>query len=142
MTDETCKPHKTYQLICESLEAELAVAEIEEVFEGGTEKVKNHGIVITFCSEPPNERHANATRKCLIDLRFVFELGMLGLHRFKFDGNFLARDNVDPEVDVTCRKRRSQRVARDDKTFIYAPKEPEPIFFPSLYLPPTRKSNI
>jgi len=43
------KPHQTYQLNCEkqdSLEAELAAAEIEEVFEGVTEKVKNYGIVI------------------------------------------------------------------------------------------------
>ena len=109
-------------------------AEIEEVFEGGTKKVKNHGIVITFCSKPPNERQVNTTCKCLIDLRFIFKLGMLGLHRFKFDGDFLARDNVDPELDVTCSKKRSQQVARDDKTFIYTPKEPEPIFFPKSVL--------
>lgn len=72
----------TYQLISEekhSLEAELAVAEVEQVFKGGTEQVEDHGVVVTFCAVPANKRDADATGKGLVDLGLVLELGMLGL---------------------------------------------------------------
>lgn len=94
-----------YQLICQKkhcLQTELAVAEIEQVFEGWTEEIDHHRIVIAFSSEPTNERNTNATGESLIHLGFVLQLRVFGLDRLEFDGNLLARDDVDAEVDVTC----------------------------------------
>lgn len=95
---------RTDELICQKqngLEAEFAVAEVEEIFERRAEKVKDHGVVVTFSAEPPDEGHADATRECLVDLGFVFKLRVLGLDRLELDGDLLARDDVDPEIDVT-----------------------------------------
>jgi hypothetical protein len=39
----------------DGLEGEFAVAEVEEIFEGGTEEIQDHGIVIALGSEPANE---------------------------------------------------------------------------------------
>jgi hypothetical protein len=76
------------------LEGELAVAEVEEVFEGGTEQVEHHGVVVTFCAEPSYEGDADAAGKGFVDASFVFELWVLGLDRLKLDGNLLARDDI------------------------------------------------
>jgi hypothetical protein len=84
-----------------SLEAELAVTEVEQVFEGRAKKVENHGIVVALGSVPADEGDTNATGKRLVDLGLVLELGVLGLDRLKLDGDFLARDNVDTKVNVT-----------------------------------------
>jgi len=72
----------TYQLISEQqdcLEREFAVAEVEEVLEGRTQKVDDHCIVVTFGTEPPDKGNANAASKGLVDLRLVLKLRMLGL---------------------------------------------------------------
>jgi len=45
----------------DSLESELAVAEVEEIFQTGTKKVKDHSIVVTFCPEPADERDADTS---------------------------------------------------------------------------------
>ena len=93
-----------YQLICQqedSLETKLAVAKVEEIFQRRAEKIKNHGIVVAFGSKPSNEGHTNTTSESLVDLGFVLELRMLGLDGFKLDGNLLARNDVDAQVDVT-----------------------------------------
>jgi len=50
------------------LEAELAVTEVEEVFERWAEEVENHRVVIAFCAEPPNERNTDAASERLVDL--------------------------------------------------------------------------
>ena len=59
------------------LEAELAVAEIEQILEGRSEEIDDHGIVVTFGAKPTDERNANTTSEGLVNLGFVFELGML-----------------------------------------------------------------
>ena len=95
----------TYQLICQkqdSLEAEFAIAEVEEVLKRGAEEIDDHCIIIAFGSEPANERNTDTTCKSLVDLGLVLELGVLGLDGFELDGHFLAGDDVDSEVDVPC----------------------------------------
>jgi hypothetical protein len=82
------------------LEGELAVAEVEEIFETGAKQVEDHGIVITLGSKPPNEGHTDATGESFVDLGFVLELGVFGLDGFELDGNFFAGDDIDAEVDV------------------------------------------
>ena len=52
----------------DGLEAELAIAEIEEVFQGGTEEVDDHGIVVALRSEPANEGNAYTACESLVDL--------------------------------------------------------------------------
>ena len=96
----------TYQLIREEqygLEAELPVAEVEQVFEGGAQKIDDHGIVVALGTEPTDERHANASSEGLVHLGFILELGMLGLDGLELDGDLLAGDDVDAQVDVAWR---------------------------------------
>lgn len=94
----------TYQLVSQKkyrLQGELAVTEIEQVFETGAEEVEDHGIIVAFRSEPSNERNTNTAGKSLIDLALILKLGMLGLDRFELDGNLLTGYDVDTEVDIT-----------------------------------------
>ena len=122
-----------------SLEGKLAVAEVEKVFKRRAEEIENHGIVIAFGTEPPNERNTNTTSEGLVDFGLILELGVLSLDGLELDGDFLARNDVDTEVDITLKMElihgsAIQQPLRD------SPKEPEPIFLPRRYLPPTRRS--
>jgi hypothetical protein len=74
----------------DGLEAELAVAEIEKILERRTKKVQDHGVVVTFGSEPPDERDANTARKGLVDLGFIFKLRVLCLDGLELDGDLLS----------------------------------------------------
>ena len=85
----------------DGLETEFAVAKVEEVLKRRTEEVEDHGIVVAFCPEPPDEGNTDTSGKGLVDLGLVLELGMLGLDGLELDGDFLTRDDVDPKVDIT-----------------------------------------
>jgi hypothetical protein len=85
----------------DGLQRELAVAEVEEILQARTEKVKNHGVVVTFSSKPANEGNPNTTSQRFVDASLIFELGMLGLDGFEFDGNFFPRYDVRSKVDIT-----------------------------------------
>ena len=84
-----------------SLEGELAVTEVEQILERWAEKIDDHGVVVGFGTEPADKGYADATSKSLVYFGLVFELGVLGLDRLELDGDFLAGDQVDSEVDVT-----------------------------------------
>ena len=132
-----------YQLVGQQedgLQGELAVAEVEQVFERGTQEVNDHGVVVALRPEPTDEGNTDATSQSLVDLGFILELRMLSLDRLELNGDFFPRDDVDSEVDVTWREIVRIGHKKDDQC--YAPKEPEPIFFPSLYFPPTRRSSL
>lgn len=89
----------------DGLERELAVAEIEQILQAGAEKIQHHCIVITLGTKPTNEGNADTASKGLIDAGLIFQLRVLGLDAFELNGNFLARDDVGAEVDVTKRTR-------------------------------------
>ena len=95
-----CKAHgmkNTYELISQQedgLEGEFAVAEVEEVLEGRSEQVENHGVVVALGAEPSDEGNADTAGKRLVDTSLIFELRVLGLDRLKLDGNLLAGDDV------------------------------------------------
>lgn len=76
------------------LQRELAVAEVEKIFQTGSEQIDNHSVVVTFGTEPANERNTDTTGERLVDAGFVFELGVLGLDILKLDGNLFTRDDV------------------------------------------------
>ena len=76
------------------LEGEFAVAEVEEIFEGGAEEVEDHGVVVTLGAEPSDERNADAASERLVDAGLILELRVLGLDGLKLDGNLLAGDDV------------------------------------------------
>lgn len=76
------------------LQGKLAVAEVEEILEGGAEQVQNHGIVVALGAEPADERDADAASEGLVDAGLIFELGVLGLDALELDGNLLTRDDV------------------------------------------------
>lgn len=78
----------------DSLQRELSVAEVEQILQAGSEKVKNHGIVVTLGSKPSYERDAYTTSKGLVDASLVFELWVLGFDTLKFDSNLFSRDDV------------------------------------------------
>jgi len=117
----------THELVGEkedSLQAELSVAKVEQVFQRrsaigmrritpmshppnhpiatnpNSQQVQDHGVVITFRPVPPNKRHTHSTRKTLVNLAFVFQLRVLGFDGFQLDGDFFTRDDVDSQVDV------------------------------------------
>jgi hypothetical protein len=85
----------------DGLEGELPVAEVEEIFQGGSEEVEDHRIVITLGTEPADEGDTDTTSQGLVDTSFILELGVLGLYALELNGNLFARDNVGAEVDVT-----------------------------------------
>lgn len=111
----------------------------------------------------------------LVDLCLIFELRVLRLYRLEFDSDLFSRNDVDSEVDITCKRlhmsvrcntelktsrstvenhvREGQPTgaspglaigpSNDDDAMNSRnnlPKEPEPIFFPIRYLPPTLRS--
>ena len=86
-----------------SLQGELAVAEVEEILQTGSEEIKNHSIVVTLGTEPADERDTDTTGEGLVDAGLIFELGVLSLDGLKLDGNLFARDYVGSKVDVTER---------------------------------------
>lgn len=85
------------------LQGELPVAEVEEIFQARAEKIQHHRVVVAFGSKPTDEGNTDTTGKRLVDTGLIFELRMLGLDRFKFDGNLFARDDVGSKVDITER---------------------------------------
>lgn len=94
----------TYELVGEeenSLEGELAVAEVEEILETGSEEVDDHGVVVALDSEPSHERNSDSTGERLVHLGLILELRVLGLDGLELDGDLFARDDVDTQVDVT-----------------------------------------
>ena len=84
-----------------SLQRELAVAEVEEILQAGSEEVEDHSIIVALSSEPADEGNADASSEGLVDAGLIFELWVLGLDALKLDGNLLARDDVGSEVDIS-----------------------------------------
>jgi hypothetical protein len=96
----------TYELVCEEengLEAEFAVAKVEEVLERGAEEVENHGIVIALGAEPSYKGNTHAAGEGLVDLGLVLELGMFGLDGLELDRDLFTGNDVDSEINVTWR---------------------------------------
>jgi hypothetical protein len=85
----------------DGLQGELSVAEVEEVFQGRSEEVEDHSIVITLGTEPADKGDADTSSEGLVDTSFIFELRVLGLDTLELDGNLFARDDVGSEVNVT-----------------------------------------
>jgi hypothetical protein len=85
----------------DSLQGELAVAEVEKILQAGSEEIENHSIVVTFCTEPANEGDPDTTGKRLVDTGFIFELRVLGLDALELDSNLFSRDDVGSKVNVT-----------------------------------------
>ena len=83
------------------LQGELAVAEVEEILQAGSEQIKNHGIVVTLGAEPADKRNSDTSGQRLVDTSLIFELWMLSLYRLKLDGNLFARDDVGTEINIT-----------------------------------------
>ena len=85
----------------DSLQGELAVAEVEEVLEGRAEQVQDHGVVVALGSEPADKGDADTASERLVDAGLIFELGVLRLDALELDGDLLTRDDVG-----TCRRQR------------------------------------
>ena len=83
------------------LQGELAVAKVKEILQAGSEKVENHGIIVTLGAEPADKWDADTTSKGLVDTGFIFELWMFSLNALKLDGNLFTGDDVGSEVNIT-----------------------------------------
>ena len=64
---------------------------------------------------------------------------MLCFNGFELDGNLFTGYDVQSEVDITWDED-EELMGQPNKSTRRSPKEPDPIFFPSLYFPPTRRS--
>ena len=78
----------------DGLQRELAVAEVEEILEGGTEQVEDHGVVVALGAEPAHERNADTASKRLVDASLILKLRVLSLDTLKLNSNLLAGDDV------------------------------------------------
>lgn len=78
----------------DGLQRELAVAEVEEIFQGGTKQVEDHGVVVALGTEPAHEGDTDTAGKGLVDTSLIFKLGVLGLDTLELDSDLLARDDV------------------------------------------------
>ena len=78
----------------DSLETKFAVAEVEEILQGGTEQVQDHGVVVAFSTEPAHERDADTASERLVDASLILELRVLGLDALKLDCDLFAGDDV------------------------------------------------
>lgn len=87
----------------DSLQGELAVAEVEEILKGGAEKIQDHGIVVALSAEPANEWDSDTASQRLVDASLILQLWVLGLDALELDGDLLTRDDVGSEVDVSER---------------------------------------
>eukprot|EP00754_Rhynchopus_humris_P023692 Rhum_TRINITY_DN14846_c4_g1::Rhum_TRINITY_DN14846_c4_g1_i4::g.122834::m.122834 len=88
------------------LDTELPVHEVEQVFEGGAEKVDNHDVVVALHAVPVHLRDADgrgAAVQDLVQTGLVEELRVPGFHRLKLDRHRLAGLDVGSLVDVTER---------------------------------------
>lgn len=85
------------------LEGELALAEVEEVLEGGAEEVDDHGVVVALDAEPTDKGHADAAGQVFVHFGFILELRVFGFDGLELDGDLFAGDDVDAEVDVAYR---------------------------------------
>jgi hypothetical protein len=78
----------------DGLQRELAVAEVEEIFQGRAEQVQDHGVVVALGAEPAHKGNADTASERLVDAGLILELGVLGLDALELDGDLLARDDV------------------------------------------------
>lgn len=85
----------------DSLQGELSVTEVEKILQTRSEKVKDHGIVVTLGTKPPDERDTYTSCKGLVDAGLIFELWVLGLDTLKLDGDLFTGDDVGSKVDIT-----------------------------------------
>jgi hypothetical protein len=85
----------------DGLQRELAVAEVEQVLKRGTKEIEDHGVVVALSAEPSDERHSDTTSEGLVDFGFIFKLRVLCLDGLELDGDFLSRNDVNSEINVT-----------------------------------------
>jgi hypothetical protein len=87
------------------LERELAVAEVEQVLQAGSEEVENHGVVVALGTEPADKGDADAASERLVNASLILELRVLRLDALELDGNLLARNDVGAQVNIAERPR-------------------------------------
>jgi hypothetical protein len=85
------------------LQGELAVAEVEQVLETGTQEVDNHGVVVALSTEPADEGDTDTTGERLVDASLIFELRVLGLDALKLDGDLFTGNDVGACILVSSR---------------------------------------
>lgn len=70
-----------YKLVGEEqnrFQCELSIAEVEKIFQAGTQQVHDHGIVATFRTKPTHKGNANATSEGFVGAGFIFKVRILG----------------------------------------------------------------
>jgi hypothetical protein len=85
----------------DSLEGEFAVADVEEVLEGGSEEVHDHNVVVALHAVEVDVGDADAALEDLVELGLVEELRMFRVRGLQLDGDLLMGGEVDSGVDFT-----------------------------------------
>ena len=74
----------------DGLQREFAVAEVEEVFQAGSQEIKHHGVVVTFGPEPADEGDSHSSCQRFVHACFIFKLWMLGFDALELDGDLFS----------------------------------------------------
>mmetsp|Transcript_62157 Transcript_62157/g.115340 ORF Transcript_62157/g.115340 Transcript_62157/m.115340 type:complete len:205 (+) Transcript_62157:885-1499(+) len=93
-------------LICEhqdSLEAELPVADVEQVLKGRTKQVHNKDIIVTMNVAEMHVGDAWDALQVLEELTLIHQLRMFALCALQFNRQLLACLNIDSEVNLAKR---------------------------------------
>jgi hypothetical protein len=88
------------------LQGELAVAEVEQVLETGTQEVDDHGVVVALSTEPADEGDTDTAGKRLVNTSLIFELRVLGLDALKLDGDLLTGNDVGAYTSLSALEHR------------------------------------
>jgi len=113
----------------------MLVTDLEEIFQGGSEEIDDHDVVVALLAGVHDPGHAWATHERFVDFGFLAEGGRerAGDGWLELDGDFLAGGGVHAEEDGAWRCVRCGDVRTDQD----APQPPLAISSSSLYLPPT-----
>ena len=71
----------------DSLHGESSGAEVEEIFEAGTEEVHDEDVVVALLAVPPDVRDADSALQDFVQLALVQELGVAGLHTLQLNSH-------------------------------------------------------
>jgi hypothetical protein len=132
---------KTDKLICkeeDGLEREMPVADLEEIFQGGSEEIDDHDVIVALLAGVHDPGNTWPAHERLVDLRFLAEGGRerAGDGWLELDSDFFAGDGVHAEEDGAWGMHEMAACARTR----YEPQPPLAISSSSLYLPPNMTS--
>lgn len=82
------------------LQAKLAAAKVEEIFQAGTEEVQDHDVVVAFHAIPPHVWNPGAALEDLVQLALIQQLRVLALYALELYPDLFPRLDMRAEVNI------------------------------------------